>query len=68
MATRKPTQPTPPLRLTDELAWYLAFLVNKAVVLIEHDGQKLPVPGASHIAAEMADEDLTEFNRRFRRA
>jgi hypothetical protein len=65
MATRKTESPPPQLQLSDAFAWLACFAVNKAHYLAEHDGKKLPGPGASHLAAEATEKDMVEFKRRF---
>lgn len=61
----KPISPAPPL--PDEIVWLAACLVGELGLLVAHDGRQLPAPGAAHFAGEVADDVLTEFQRRYRR-
>lgn len=54
-------------QLSDEVVWLAACVVAELGFVIAHDGQKLPTPGAAHLASETADDVLVEFQRRFRR-
>lgn len=47
--------------------WRESFVAALRVILAEHDGEQLTETAAAHLAADIADEALTEYGRRFGR-
>lgn len=52
------------LNATEQKFWAAAFLTEKALVHLKSNGRRLSPAGAAHLAADRADADLVEFQRR----
>ena len=54
-------------RADSSLVWREAFSAALAAVLTAHNRKRLAVSAAAHLAAEIADEAVLEYARRYRR-
>lgn len=62
MASKKPIPSSDPRQF-----WQAAYVVALRVVLAQYDGARLVPTAAAHLAAEIADEALVEWQRRYGR-
>ncbi len=51
-------------KTVEAIVWLVGYGTSLHALLIRHDG-KLAATGATHLAAERADEGVMEFYRRF---
>lgn len=64
MASRKPL---PLLSSDPRQFWQAAYVASLRAVLEHHNGARLAPTAAAHLAAEIADEALLEWQRRYGR-